>query len=246
MREIQQVWQEILAALYPPRCAGCGMVGDNGWCETCAGQIEYVAQPVCARCGTPLPLEAFCPSCAAYPLAVDAVRAVAHYRGVVQKAIHRCKYGKLPTVAPALAELMFKAWQTELTTPLHPAEVVIPIPIHEHRERERGFNQSEMVARHFCKRVRLPLLHDVLKRTVYHRPQVGLDAHERQQNVKDAFRVVQSQPVRGTCVLLIDDVWTTGSTLNEAARALLFAGAERVLAYTVAHAPLHPVLVRQG
>ncbi|MER3474656.1 MAG: hypothetical protein C4335_11630 [Armatimonadota bacterium] len=241
MRWMQKAWHEILSTLYPPRCAACALVGYDGWCEACAEQIEYVAQPVCARCGTPLSPEKFCPSCTAHPLVVDAVRAVAHYRGAVQKAIHRCKYSKHPTVAPALADLLVKGWQTNLLEPLHPAQVVIPIPIHVSRARERGFNQSELIARHFCERTRLPLAHDVLKRTVYRRPQVGLGADERRQNVKDAFQVVHREQVAGKCVLLIDDVWTTGSTLNEAGRALLLAGAERVFAYTVAHELLIPI-----
>jgi ComF family protein len=157
---------------------------------------------------------------------------------VVQSAIHRCKYGKRPAVAPALADLLVTGWQSPLTEPLHSAEVVIPMPIHPQRERERGFNQSLLIAAHFCYHTGLSLIQGVLERVVYHRPQVGLDASERRQNVRDAFRVVQSQQVVGRTVLLIDDVWTTGSTLNEAAKALLSAGAARVFAYTVAHEPL--------
>lgn len=238
MRWTQRVWQEILDAIYPPRCAGCALVGNDGWCEGCAAQIEFVALPVCKRCGTPLSPQEFCASCRANPLVVEAVRAAAHYRGVVQAAIHRCKYGKRPTVAPALADLLVTGWQSPLTEPLHSAEVVVPMPIHPQRERERGFNQSLLIASHFCQRTGLKLVHGVLERVVYHRPQVGLDANERRQNVRDAFRMVQSQQVAGKSVLLIDDVWTTGSTLNEAAKALLSAGAARVFAYTVAHEPL--------
>ncbi|MGQ9789105.1 MAG: double zinc ribbon domain-containing protein [Armatimonadota bacterium] len=238
MRCLQRAWHEILDALYPRRCAGCGMAGYDGWCEKCTEQIEFVTQPVCTRCGTPLPPEEFCASCTTHPFVVEAVRAAAYYRGVVKRALHRCKYGKHPTVAPALAELLIKGWHTTLTAPLHAAEVVIPVPIHCHRERERGFNQSMLIAKSFCDSTGLPLLQDVMERTVYRRPQVGLDAHERQQNVKDAFRVVKPERVAGKSVLLVDDVWTTGSTLNESAKALFSAGASRVFAYTVAHESL--------
>lgn len=238
MRWLQRVRREILDALYPPRCASCTLVGHDGWCEKCAEQIEFVTQPVCTRCGTPLPPEEFCTTCAVHPPVAEALRAVAYYRGVVQKAVHRCKYGKHPTVAPALADLLIKGWHTTLTAPLHSAEVVIPVPIHRSRERERGFNQSVLIAKSFCDSTGLTLLQDVMERTVYRRPQVGLDAHERRQNVKDAFRVVKPEQIAGRSVLLIDDVWTTGSTLNEAAKALFSAGASRVFAYTVAHEPL--------
>ncbi len=238
MRWMEAVWQEVLDALYPPRCASCAAVGYDDWCEQCLTQIEYISAPVCSRCGTPLSPERFCSSCRAHPLVPEAVRAVAHYRGAVQRAIHRCKYRYLPTIAPVLAELLFQGWQTEITAPLHSAEVVIPIPIHPRRERERGFNQSALIARHFCERIGLEYRNSALERRVYHRPQVGLDASERSRNVQDAFHVVDSSVIAGRTVLVIDDVWTTGSTLNEAARALLSSGARQVFAYTVAHEAL--------
>ncbi|GBC95498.1 Orotate phosphoribosyltransferase [bacterium HR16] len=238
MRWARTVWEEILDALYPPRCAACALVGCDGWCDECANSIAYVTPPVCARCGTPVDPEGFCSSCSVHPLVPEAVRAVANYDGVIRAAIHRFKYEKHASLAPALARLLNQGWQNSLTEPLHAADVVVPIPIHRQRERERGFNQSALLAREFCRSTGLSLLPDVLERTVYRQPQVGLGEEERRENVKDAFRVVKPQVVAGKSVLLIDDVWTTGSTLNEAARALLSAGASRVFAYTVAHEPL--------
>jgi ComF family protein len=180
-------------------------------------------------------VEGFCFSCSVHPLVPEAVRAVARYDSVVRAAIHRFKYGKHPSLAPALARLLLEGWQTPLTERLHTADVVIPLPIHRERERERGFNQSALLAEQFCRKAGLPVLHDVLERTVYHQPQVGLDAAQRRQNVQNAFRTRHPAAVAGKNVLLIDDVWTTGSTLNEAASTLLAAGAARVFAYTVAH-----------
>lgn len=238
MRWVQTIWDEILDALYPPRCAACALVGCDGWCEECADRIPYIALPVCARCGTPVDPEGFCSSCPVHPLVPEAVRAVTRYEGVVRTAIHRFKYERRPSLAPALAQLLIQGWQTPLTEPLHAADVVFPLPIHRHRERERGFNQSALLAREFCRSTGLPLVQDALERTVYRQPQVGLGEAERRENVKDAFRVTQPRAVAGKSVLLIDDVWTTGSTLNEAARVLLVAGAARVFAYTVAHEPM--------
>lgn len=238
MRWVRAIWEEILDALYPPRCAACALVGCDGWCEECADRIPYVTPPVCARCGTPIDPEGFCPSCPVHLLVPEAVRAVTHFGGVVRAAIHRFKYEKRPSLASALARLLIEAWHTPLTEPLHAAEVVIPVPIHRERERERGFNQSALLAGEFCQSTGLPLLQNALERTVYRQPQVGLGEAERRENVKDAFRVVHPPAVEGKSVLLIDDVWTTGSTLNEAARTLLAAGAARVFAYTVAHEAL--------
>ncbi len=235
MRWLQTAWQEVLDALYPPRCAACAQVGHKGWCEDCLSRVFTITPPVCAKCGTPVEPERFCPSCPVHPLLPEAVRAAAHYAGAVKDAIHRLKYAAKPAVAPALAQLLIQAWQSTLTEPLHAAEAVIPIPIHRERERERGFNQSALLARQFCHAVGLPLWDHALVRATYRQPQVGLDAAQRMQNVKDAFRVVRSEEVAGRRVLLMDDVWTTGSTLNEATKALLQAGADRVFALTVAH-----------
>ncbi|MCS6829279.1 MAG: ComF family protein [bacterium] len=238
MRWVQAIWAEVLDALYPPRCAACALVGCAGWCDECAEHIPYIALPVCVRCGTPVHPEGFCIACYRRPLVPEAVRAVTRYEGVMRAAIHRFKYEGRPSLAPALAQLLVQSWQTPLAEALHGVDVVLPIPIHRRRERERGFNQSALLAREFCQSTGLPLLRGVLERTVYRQPQVGLGEVERRENVKDAFRMVQPHAVRGKSVLLIDDVWTTGSTLNEAASTLLAAGAERVFAYTVAHEPL--------
>ena len=238
MRWLHTAWQEVLDALYPPRCAACAQVGYKYWCADCLSRISYIAPPVCAKCGTPIDPEGFCPSCPVHPLLPEAVRAAAHYEGAVKEAIHRLKYAAKPAVAPALAQLLIQAWHSALSEPLRAAQGVIPIPIHRERERERGFNQSVLLARHFCHAVGLPLWDDVLVRAVYRQPQVGLNAAQRAQNVKDAFRVVRSEEVAGKRVLLMDDVWTTGSTLNEAARALLQVGAAHVFALTVAHESL--------
>jgi len=238
MRWLQTAWQEVLDALYPPRCAACAQVGYEHWCEDCLSRVSYIAPPVCAKCGTPIDPEGFCPSCPVHPLLPEAVRAAAQYAGAVKEAIHRLKYAAKPAVAPALAQLLSQAWHSALSEPLRTAQGVIPIPIHRERERERGFNQSVLLARHFCHAVGLPLWDNVLVRAVYRQPQVGLNAAQRAQNVKDAFRVVSAEQVTGKCVLLLDDVWTTGSTLNEATMALLQAGAAHVFALTVAHESL--------
>lgn len=237
MRWWQTFWREVLDTLYPPRCAACALVGCDGWCAECAERIPYLPLPVCARCGTPVSPEGFCLSCHLHPLVPQAVRAVTRFQGVVRAAIHRFKYEGRPALAPVLAGLLIQGWQTALAEPLHQAEVVLPLPIHPQRERERGFNQSLLLAREFCHSTGLPLLVGALERITYRQPQVGLGATERQENVRGAFRVAQPGQIAGKSVLLLDDVWTTGCTLNEAARALLEAGARGVFAYTVAHEP---------
>lgn len=238
MSLVRRFWQEILETLYPPRCAGCALVGYDSWCEDCLQSIPYLPLPVCLRCGTPISSEGFCTSCLQHPPVPEAVRAVVRYEGVVRRAIHRYKYRGYAALAPALAQLLVHGWDTPLTLPLQGAEIVVPVPIHPRRRRERGFNQSELLAKWFCQAVGLPYSSQSLRRVQYQQPQVGLKQDERRQNIQGAFRVDLGEAVAGKRVLLIDDVWTTGSTLNEAARALLASGAETVFAYVVAHEPL--------
>lgn len=232
---LRTLGQSLLYGLYPPRCAACRKVGCDDWCDECSQCITYLSLPVCSRCGIPLNEGESCVTCLSRPLVPEAVRAVSDYSGAIKTAIRRFKYNKQPALAPTLAKLLVLGWQSPLTAPLRDVRIVLPMPIHPRRKRERGFDQCRLLASAFCRETNLPMLCGVLQRTVYRRPQIGLTMTQRRQNVADAFVVVNAAEVVGESVLLIDDVWTTGSTLNEASKTLLAAGAGRVFAYTVAH-----------
>jgi ComF family protein len=151
----------------------------------------------------------------------------------LQQAIHALKYGGLRVLAPLLAELLAEYWQS---SPLA-VEVIVPVPLHSVRERRRGYNQSVLLAEELSKRVHVPVCNDALVRRRNTPPQVSLSRAERRQNVQRAFAVGQAV-LAGRRVLLLDDVLTTGATLDACAAPLLEAGAHSVWALTLARATL--------
>lgn len=161
------------------------------------------------------------------------VRIAALHTPPMREAIHALKYENRPELAEPLARYLVAAL---LTAPRHPftsaLDVVVPVPLHEVRRRERGYNQSELLARAFCKRSGLPHAPNLLSRERPTASQVGLNALERQANVAEAF--VAKGDLAGKQILLVDDVYTTGATMRACAVALQTAGAEAVYGLTLA------------
>jgi ComF family protein len=149
----------------------------------------------------------------------------------IPTVIHQLKYNGYFGLAKPLAGLMVDAWPKWQM----PVTLVVGVPLHPDREKKRGYNQSDLLAHHFCNQVTITQDKKALQRVRNTSPQVGLGAHERAVNVADAF-VADSTRVTGKHILLIDDVCTTGSTLKAAAEALLAAGARRVSGYCLARA----------
>ena len=222
---------QLLDLLFPARCAGCGQIGEL-FCPACRAQVQPVPPPVCVRCGRPVPAAGRCPGCLAGHFHVSAIRAAALYADPLAQAIHRFKYENRPELHLPLGELLASYWRDRSAS----VDLVVAVPLHEKRLRERGFNQSDLLAAVLCREVRLPLLQPgILRRERDTQQQMLLGPAERRENVQDAFRW-HGPPLAGCKVLLIDDVATTGSTLEACAVALLAAGASKVWALTVARA----------
>ena len=162
--------------------------------------------------------------------AFAAARAIGFYEGALRASVLELK--REPRVAPRLARLMFAAQQRE---PINQATMIIPIPLHPNRERERGFNQALVLARELARLSKLPLdEHSVVRRVHTERHRAGMDARARRESVADAFAVRHPDSIAGKRVLLIDDVFTTGATVSACAAVLKDAGAEEVFVLTVA------------
>ncbi|MCB9139118.1 MAG: ComF family protein [Caldilineaceae bacterium] len=223
-----------LDLLFPPACVACGHSGAP-LCSACAQRAEPVTAPICARCGrrTTHPRTS-CPLCAEeHSTALTMVRSAALHTSPLREAIHAFKYEARPDAARPLARYLVAAFMTAEWRGLDPAvEVVVPVPLHAERRAERGYNQAELLAEAFCRRVGLPCRPDWLERHQFTRPQVGLNAEERQENVSAAFAAASE--VSGRTLLLIDDVYTTGSTLRACADAARQAGARGIYGLTLA------------
>jgi ComF family protein len=228
----------LLAVLLAPCCAACKRPLESPIsgpvCASCWGAILPITPPICDMCGDPLPswrrlsVEfARCPRCRRRRGALDRGRAVGVYDGVLREILHAFKYEGRRTLASPLARLMAKAGQDLLAT----ATVAVPVPLHRARERSRGFNQ----ARDLASRLGCPLA-DALLRTRATPSQTDLPASRRHANVRGAFvvRPRSREGIDGRVVLLVDDVSTTGATLEACARALKEAGAREVRALTAA------------
>jgi ComF family protein len=215
---LQSITDTLLGILFPDRCAGCGRTGSL-LCDRCRARIR------------PYPGTARALSLAANGdrALLDQVAIAFVFDGALREAIHRLKYDRVRRMAGPLGELLAQHMRAQP----QPADVLVPVPLHPRRMAERGFNQSELLAQHLSRLSGIPMLASGLVRSRDTAHQVGLDARERHENVREAF--VWQQPARPPArVLLIDDVLTTGATLVACAHALRLAGTREVRALVLA------------
>jgi len=227
----RQTWSSFIDLLFPPKCGGCQTAGSL-WCNACRAAVKPIKPPWCEKCGEPFVTDQLCANCRAHPLQIEKIRSVALFEGVLRQAIHRFKYERLAGLAAPFGELLADYWCAEQLA----ADWLIPVPLHPSRERDRGYNQSELLARQLACRVNVPLSGKGLRRTRATAVQMTLNAVQRRENVAGAFECVEAR-VRGARVMVIDDVGTTGATLDACAQAVLKAGAVSVMGLTLARTP---------
>ena len=205
----------------PPSCAACGR-GGAFLCEPCESSLSRLERPYCARCAHP-GADRLCEACASSPPAFDGIRAVCLFEGAARQLVHSLKYANFRAVAPDMARLL-----ADLLGPRPgPGEVIVPVPLHPRRERTRGYNQSELLARTVGKRTGLPVRPGIVRRVRNTPPQVSIENYEeRRSNIEGSFECPTG--LSGESVLLMDDVVTTGSTMSACAAALKAAGARSV------------------
>jgi ComF family protein len=230
----------ILSLLIAPACAACDAPLDRPTlgcvCSACWSSIRPLTEPLCETCGDALPTWRMssvtanrCLRCRRLPRVISFGRAVAAYEGRLRDVLHALKYGGRRSVAQPVAHLMASA----APRVFEGADFVVPVPLHFLREYRRGFNQAEELARH------LPVATlRGLRRCRWTATQTDLPEAQRHTNVRDAFVVRRGarRIVRGATLVLVDDVSTTGATLDACARVLLQAGAKEVRALTAARA----------
>ncbi|MBW1917002.1 MAG: ComF family protein [Deltaproteobacteria bacterium] len=232
---LQNFGLTILDFFLPRFCLFCGAAVNSEpgavICPDCRSQVQWIHSPMCPVCGAPFKGVGFdhlCGNCQLHPPPYHRARAVAFYEGVVLEAIHRFKYHRRQVYARVLKEWLATPAGLEMA---QAADLILPVPLHPRRVRSRGFNQALILAQAFSA---VPLGRDLLIRSRWTTPQVGLSGKERLENVRRAFAVTNPEAVAGKNILLIDDVFTTGATVSECAKVLRKAGARQVEVLTVA------------
>lgn len=237
LRKIRHRGIRLLDWIYPLRCAACETPLAHGMvCLSCRRTFPVLREPFCEVCSQPFTggdaARFTCVNCANRELAFTCVVAAFRNRGAVRDMIHRLKYNHEVHLVPLLGRLLAKSLR-DLRIRKQKFDALIPVPLHPRRLRERGFNQAELLARELQRRANIPVF-SILIRSRYTATQTQFDRRERMQNLRGAFKITQNDLVQNKTLLLVDDVITTGSTLNECAAVLKKAGASSVYAAAVA------------
>ncbi len=228
---------------FPPACLACGVrLPDSAgplFCAACATDVRLVHEPLCRCCGRAFPWGAggshTCGPCLKKPWHFTEARAVLHYSDPVAQAVQAFKYRGSTT---GLATFRLLKERLSHLDGLADLDLIVPVPLHVHKLRQRGFNQALVLARALFPGHRQRIAPSLLARTRQTISQTGLSGHERRRNLKNAFRVVFPAQVEGKRLLLVDDIFTTGSTANECASTLRRAGAQEVRVLTLARVSL--------
>ena len=236
-------WHSLVDWVLPTRCQACEEYlqkeSNSCFCRSCWESIGLLDGPCCPRCGIPFISQAAlshspghqCGDCRKKPPRFDQAVAAARYEGVMIRAIHLFKYRGKSRLKQVLGSMLLK-----IVDRLPTSDCLIPVPLHPSRLREREFNQALLLCDYIGEKTHLPVFPEGLQRVRETTPQVGLSIKDRRRNIRQAFVPLDPEKIKGRRVLLVDDVLTTGATVNECARVLKRAGAKRVCVLTVARA----------
>lgn len=230
--------------VFPPACLICGALArtwetedreDADFCPECVSGMRPLGDSCCAICGRPFESKEgddhACADCLRNPPAYDQAFAAGCFEESLRDSVHRFKYNGQVGLAKPLARFM----ADNLRAPYYPpaVDLILPVPLHPKRLRQRGFNQALVLARELYSSWPEKVRYDILKRIRWTEPQVGLNGKDRPKNVAHAFAVLKKDEVAGKKILIFDDVLTTGATASECARVLKSAGADEVLVLTL-------------
>jgi len=236
MKRLRKIISAGLTLLFPPACPCCkGITEDHcqPLCRECFTQLKFIETPYCSCCGRVFYGNGenhLCGVCLQSPWAFDKARSFFIYEKIIAKLIHDLKYSGETT---GISALRWLSKQSDLLGDLKTPDLIIPVPLHIKRLRKRGFNQSLVLARNLFPEEKEKIRHDILLRKADTPTQAGLSGSKRRKNLKNAFAVQQIPEVTGKTILILDDVFTTGSTANECAKALKAADCKRVEVVTI-------------
>ena len=221
-----------LDLLFPKKCIVCDEIfefknRDRCLCDDCKNLFEIINSRRCKKCSRPIDSGNFCNLCSSKNNIFDLNYAFFVYDGIIPEMIHKFKFKNHPAVGIGLGKIM--AENLDLNLINKKFDFIIPVPIHKKRMRERGFNQAEIMAREISKKISVPVRTDILFRIKNTKPQWHLNSHERENNLKNAFA---AKKINHKNIILLDDIFTTGSTINKCSEVLKKSGADYIFSLT--------------
>lgn len=238
VENIKELFKVYLDLIFPPLCAGCKDKDINFLCEKCKEKINFIKDNFCAKCGGvaegKIISGATCGKCKIEEKYFTISRSVARYSDVLKDIIHKFKYNKKKYLAKPLSNLMIDYLRNDSSIDIKNIDIIIPVPLHKKRLQERGFNQSELLGKCLSEDFKIELASDVLFRTKNTVPQFNLSPFQRAENIKGAFEVKNQNIIKDKNILLLDDIYTTGSTLQEASKSLKKAKTKNIYCLTLA------------
>lgn len=232
---MRKMAERILNLIYPSRCAMCDALLERGGryiCKVCESQVQTVGEPYCMKCGKTLSHEEteYCRDCLLHPHVFDRGRSLLVYDGPVRQSLYRFKYGARKEYAEAYAALTERGLGS-FVKKIQP-EALVPVPLHRHRYRMRGYNQAELFAKALGRRMGIPVASKMVQRVKNTLPQKELDLSERQNNLKKAFKI-NGNDVKLNTIIIIDDIYTTGSTIDALAETFRGVGVQNIYFLTI-------------
>lgn len=240
IRVIQPLIDAVLDFIYPRVCVCCNHeleLDESFICQSCEDSLTYIQTPICFACGSPVFRESVerCDNCLREHIYYDQIRSELDYNDeLVRQMIHAFKFEYMNSMVSGLSKYLILAYEQYYTH--EQIELILSVPLHKSRLRQREFNQAHLLAKHFANEIHLPLRDDLAIRNRSTQPQSQLKPDERMKNVKDAFSILNPDEVSGKTILIIDDIVTTGSTVNEMSKVLRECGATRILVLSLARA----------
>ena len=236
MNSFQKITTYFLNLIFPPRCVFCGQImpphTDFLVCSQCEDNLPYASGHLCKICGTHIDMvygNNICYECRHTKRYFDRAVAPFFYEGLVKNAIIKFKFS-----GAAANKKVFSKYMIEMIREFDKIDCILFTPISGKRHRQRGYNQSELLAEDIIKQLSEIPMYNILRKIKETKPQSKLPKKDRRNNVKDAYIVTGSEKIKDKQVLLIDDVLTTGSTVNECAKVLKKSGAKKVYVLTLA------------
>ncbi len=222
--------------LYPPKCVFCSEIipinMENGFCESCLNKLEFIENPVCIKCGRKTKnYNETCFDCGEAEFSFVKNVSLFYYEDKIRESILEFKLGDKPEFGVYFGKLMAEYFAKNIE---YEADVIVSVPMYNKRLKSKGFDHAAILAKELSKNASIPFIKGGLIRIRNTKRQSGLNGGERRENVKDAFACKRTELIKGKKIILIDDIFTTGSTADNCAKALINAGAVEVLCLTLA------------